>query len=41
MPESKETDVANFANYALAYAAFGGEQYGKAANTLKNFYEAM
>jgi TolA-binding protein len=37
MPESKETDVANFANYALAYAAFGGEQYRTAATYFEKF----
>jgi TolA-binding protein len=37
MPEAKETDVANYANYALAYAAFGGEQYRKAANYFERF----
>jgi len=37
MPESKETDVANFANYALAYAAFGGEEYGTAAQYFEKF----
>ncbi|TWR29357.1 tetratricopeptide repeat protein [Mucilaginibacter pallidiroseus] len=37
MPESKQTDVANYANYALAYAAFYGEQYRKAANYFERF----
>jgi TolA-binding protein len=37
MPEAKETDVANYANYALAYAAFGDEQYKKAANYFEKF----
>jgi len=37
MPEAKETDVANYANYALAYAAFYGEQYKKAANYFEKF----
>jgi TolA-binding protein len=31
LPEAAETNVYNYANYALAYAAFGGEQYKKAA----------
>jgi TolA-binding protein len=37
MPEAKETDVANFANYALAYAAFYDEQYSKAAKYFEKF----
>jgi TolA-binding protein len=37
MPESKETELANYANYALAYAAFGDEQYRKAANYFERF----
>lgn len=37
MPEAKETDLANYANYALAYAAFYGEQYKKAANYFEKF----
>ncbi|GGH16065.1 hypothetical protein GCM10007352_25230 [Mucilaginibacter phyllosphaerae] len=37
MPESKETEVANFANYALAYAAFYDEQYKKAATYFEKF----
>jgi TolA-binding protein len=37
MPESKQTDVANFANYALAYAAFYDEQYRKAATYFERF----
>ena len=39
MPESKETDVANFANYALAYAAFYDEQYSKAAKYFERFLQ--
>ncbi|RFZ82135.1 outer membrane protein assembly factor BamD [Mucilaginibacter terrenus] len=39
MPESKQTDVANFANYALAYAAFGDEQYGTAAKYFERFLQ--
>jgi TolA-binding protein len=39
MPESKETSVANYANYALAYAAFYGEQYGKAAKYFERFLQ--
>ena len=37
MDEASETDVANYANYALAYAAFGGEQYKKAATYFEKF----
>jgi TolA-binding protein len=37
MPEAKETDLGNYANYALAYAAFYGEQYKKAANYFEKF----
>ena len=37
MPEAKETDVYNYANYALAYAAFGGEKYKKAATYFEKF----
>ncbi|RVT99833.1 tetratricopeptide repeat protein [Mucilaginibacter limnophilus] len=39
MPESKETRLSNYANYALAYAAFGGEQYGKAAKYFERFLQ--
>jgi TolA-binding protein len=39
MPEAKETDVANYANYALAYAAFGGDQYKKAAVYFEKFLD--
>ncbi len=37
MPEAKNTPVYNFANYALAYAAFGDEQYKKAATYFEYF----
>jgi TolA-binding protein len=37
MDEASETDVSNYANYALAYAAFGGEQYKKAATYFEKF----
>ena len=37
MPAAQETDVFNYANYALAYAAFGGEKYKKAANYFEKF----
>lgn len=37
MPEAKETEVYNFANYALAYAAFGGEEYRTAAQYFEKF----
>ncbi|MCJ8210282.1 tetratricopeptide repeat protein [Mucilaginibacter sp. RS28] len=37
MPAAKETDVYNYANYALAYAAFGDENYKTAANYFERF----
>ena len=37
MPEAKNTDVYNFANYALAYSAFRGENYKKAATYFQKF----
>jgi TolA-binding protein len=37
MPAAQQTDVYNYANYALAYAAFGGEKYKKAANYFEKF----
>ena len=37
MPEAKETPVYNYANYALAYAAFGDEKYKKAATYFEKF----
>ncbi|RKR85410.1 tetratricopeptide repeat protein [Mucilaginibacter gracilis] len=37
MPEAKYTPVYNYANYALGYAAFGGEQYKKAATYFERF----
>jgi TolA-binding protein len=37
MPEAKNTPVYNYANYALAYAAFGGEKYQKAATYFERF----
>jgi TolA-binding protein len=37
MPEARSTPVYNYANYALAYAAFGGEQYKKAATYFERF----
>jgi TolA-binding protein len=39
LPEANETSVANYANYALAYAAFGDEQYRKAANYFERFLQ--
>jgi TolA-binding protein len=39
MPEAKQTDVSNYANYALAYAAFGGEKYKKAATYFERFLQ--
>ncbi|MGZ3872671.1 MAG: tetratricopeptide repeat protein, partial [Mucilaginibacter sp.] len=38
-PEASETGVYNYANYALAYAAFGGEQYKKAATYFQKFLQ--
>jgi TolA-binding protein len=37
MPEAKATPVYNYANYAIAYAAFYGEQYKKSANYFELF----
>jgi len=39
MPAAKETDVYNYANYALAYAAFGGEKYHTAATYFEKFLD--
>ena len=39
MPEAKNTDLSNYANYALAYAAFGDEQYKKAATYFERFLD--
>ena len=39
MPDAKQTDVYNFANYALAYAAFGDEQYRTAATYFEKFLQ--
>jgi TolA-binding protein len=36
---ASETPVYNYANYALAYAAFGDEQYRKAAHYFEKFLE--
>jgi len=36
---ASETGVYNYANYALAYAAFGGEQYKKAATYFQKFLQ--
>lgn len=36
---ARETGVYNYANYALAYAAFYGEQYKKAANYFQRFLD--
>lgn len=40
MPEAQSTPVYNYANYALAYAAFGDEQYKKAATYFERFLAA-
>lgn len=37
MPEAKRTEVYNYANYALGYAAFEDERYAKAANYFERF----
>ncbi|RZL31599.1 MAG: tetratricopeptide repeat protein, partial [Pedobacter sp.] len=37
MPAAEKTDVYNFANYALGYAAFEDEKYTKAANYFEKF----
>ena len=39
MDEARETPVYNYANYALAYAAFGDEQYKKAAHYFEKFLQ--
>lgn len=36
-PEGKKLSVYNYANYGLGYAAFGGEQYKKAATYFERF----
>jgi TolA-binding protein len=37
MPAAQQTDVYNYANYALAYSAFNGEKYSKAADYFEKF----
>ncbi len=39
MPAAKQTNVYNYANYALGYAAFGDEKYQKAANNFERFIQ--
>jgi len=39
LPEASGTPVYNYANYALAYAAFGGEKYKKAASYFQRFLD--
>ena len=39
MPEARQTPVYNYANYALAYAAFGGEKYKTAATYFEKFLD--
>lgn len=39
MPAARNTPVYNYANYALAYAAFGGEQYKTAATYFEKFLD--
>jgi len=37
LPDASETPVYNYANYALAYAAFGGEKYKTASTYFQKF----
>src|SRR5690606_36463208 len=37
LPAAKNTDVYSYANYALAYAAFGNESYNKAVTYFNRF----
>ncbi len=39
LPDANQTPIYNYANYALAYAAFGGEEYKKAANYFQKFLD--
>ncbi|HEY8782478.1 MAG TPA: tetratricopeptide repeat protein [Mucilaginibacter sp.] len=39
LPDASEIPVYNYANYALAYSAFGDEQYKKAANYFQKFLQ--
>lgn len=39
MPAAKETDVYNYANYAVGYAAFGDENYRSAATYFERFLQ--
>ncbi|MCC8425667.1 tetratricopeptide repeat protein [Mucilaginibacter sp. UR6-11] len=39
LPEAKETNVYNYSNYALAYAAFYGEKYRTAATYFQKFID--
>jgi TolA-binding protein len=39
LPDASLTDVYNYANYALAYAAFGGEEYKTAATYFQRFLQ--
>ena len=39
LPGARETAIYNYANYALAYAAFGAEQYKKAAAYFNKFLD--
>jgi TolA-binding protein len=39
LPDAREIPVYNYANYALAYAAFSDEQYKKAANYFQRFLD--
>jgi TolA-binding protein len=40
-PEAKNTGVYNYANYGLGYAAFGDEQYKKAATYFERFLDGQ
>ncbi len=40
LPAARKTEVYNFANYALAYAAFENESYAKAANYFQRFIQS-
>jgi len=39
IPQAKETDVYNYANYAMGYAEFGDEKYRKAATYFERFLD--
>jgi len=39
MPQAKQTDVYNYANYAMGYAEFGAEKYKQAASYFERFVD--